>query len=88
MFFEPVFSKCQCGFRKGHSAHNCLLMIEKYRKCQDRNGACGALLTDLSIACECLPHFLSITKLHAYGFHKSSTEYLKDYFSHRNKRQK
>ena len=30
MFFEPVFSKHQCGFRKGHSAQHCLLtMTEK-----------------------------------------------------------
>ena len=29
-FFEDVFSKYQCGFRKGYSAQHCLLaMIEK-----------------------------------------------------------
>ena len=33
MFFEPVFSKYQCGFRKGHSAQHCqLTMIEKWKK--------------------------------------------------------
>ena len=32
---------------------------------------------------ECLPHSLLIAKVHAYGFDKTSTEYLKDYFSHR-----
>ena len=30
----------------------------------------------------CLPDSLSIAKLHAYGFDKTSTEYLKDYLSH------
>ena len=47
------------------------------------NGACRALLTDLSKAFDCLPHSLLIAKLHAYGFDKTSTEYLKDYLSHR-----
>ena len=58
-------------------------MTEKWKKCLDSNGACGALLTDLSKAFDCLPHSLLIAKLHAYGFDKTSTEYLKDYLSHR-----
>ena len=32
---------------------------------------------------DCLPHSLLIAKVHAYGFNKTSTEYLKDYLSHR-----
>ena len=32
---------------------------------------------------DCLPHSLLIAKVHAYGFDKTSTEYLKDYLSHR-----
>ena len=32
-FFERVFSKYQCGLRKGHSAQQCLLtMTEKWGK--------------------------------------------------------
>ena len=27
MFLEPVFSKYQCVFRKGHSAQHCLLVM-------------------------------------------------------------
>ena len=35
-FFEDVFSKYQCGFRKGYSAQHCLLvMIEK---CKNNSG--------------------------------------------------
>ena len=30
-----------------------------------------------------MPHSLLIVKLHTYGFDKTSTEYLKDYLSHR-----
>ena len=84
IFFEPVFSKYQCRFPKGHSAQYCLLtMTEKWKKCLDSNGACGALLTDLSKEFDCLRHSLVTAKLHAYGFDKTSTEYLKDYLSHR-----
>ena len=32
-YFEDIFSKYQCGFRKGYSAQHCLLvMIEKWKK--------------------------------------------------------
>ena len=31
---------------------------------------------------DCLPHSLLIAKVHAYGFNKTSTEYLKDYLGH------
>ena len=57
-------------------------MIEKWKKCLDRNGACRALLPDLSKAFDCLPLSLLIAKLHAYGFDKTSIEYLKDYLNH------
>ena len=31
---------------------------------------------------DCLPHSLLIAKVYAYGFNKTSAEYLKDYLSH------
>ena len=35
-FFDPIFSKHQFGFRKGHSAQQCLIfMVEKWKKCLD-----------------------------------------------------
>ena len=58
-------------------------MIEKWKKCLDMNGVCGALLTHFSKVFDCLPHSLLMPKLHAYRFDKTSTEYLKSYLSHR-----
>ena len=66
IFFEPMLSKYQCRFRKGHSAQHCLIvMVEKWKRGLDNNGVCGALLTDLFKAFDCLPHDLLIAKLHA-----------------------
>ena len=47
-----------------------------------RNGALGALVTDLSGAFDCLQHSPPAKKLHANGINKISTEYLRDYLRH------
>ena len=50
-YFEHIFSRYQCDFRKGYSALQCLLaMIEKGKKIEDNGGVFGAMLTDLSKA--------------------------------------
>ena len=67
--FEDVFSKYQCDFRKGYSAqHILLVMIEKWEKTVDYGGVFNLLLTDLSKAFDCIPYYLFITKLEAFGF--------------------
>ena len=54
-YFQHIFSRYQCGFRKGYSAQQCLLaMIEKWKKIVDNGGVFGALLTDLSKAFDCM----------------------------------
>ena len=88
-FFDNIFSKYQCGFRKGYSAQHCLLvMIEKWKKVVDNGGAFGALLTDLSKAFDCIPHDLIIAKLEAYGFQIDALRLVHDYLSNRKQRVK
>ena len=88
-YFEHIFSRYQCGFRKGYSAQHCLLaMIEKWEKTVDNKGVFGALLTDLSKAFDCIPHDLIIAKLEAYGFHIDALKLIHDYLSNRKQRVK
>ena len=68
-YFQPLFSKLQCSFRKGHSAQHCLLvLIKECCKVLDIRGFDGLLLTDLSKPFGCIDHELLIEKLHAYSF--------------------
>ena len=81
-FFEEIFSKFQCGFRKGYSTQHCpLMMLESWKELVDKNKAFGELMTDLSQGFDCLSHDLLIAKLHAYGIDLSSLELLQDYLS-------
>ena len=83
-YMEEKLSIYLCGFRKGMSAQNCLLLlIEKWRKSLDKSGKCGVLLTDLSKAFDCLVHDLLIAKLHAYGFDYMSLKLIHSYLTGR-----
>ena len=75
-YFQTIFSKFQCGFRKGFNAQHCLLaMVEKRRKTLDGGGETGAVLTDLSKAFDCIDHNSLIAKLNACGFEKQSLNF-------------
>ena len=88
-YFDSVFSKFQCGFRKGFNAQHCLLtMVEKWRKTLDEGVETGAVLTDLFKAFDCIDHNLLITKLYAYGFEKRSLEFIHSYLTKRKQRTK
>ena len=65
--FDAVFSKFQCGFRKGFDAQHCIFtMVEKWLKILDKGGETGATLTDLSNSFDCIDHNLLIAKLNTY----------------------
>ena len=86
-FMDKKLSKQLCGFRKGHSAQHCLLvMLEKWRASLDNGGCSGVLLTDLSKAFDCLAHDLLIAKMAAYGFDYNATQLIHSYLT--NRRQK
>ena len=67
--FHGSVSKCQCGFRKGFNAQQCLFVkLENWKKAVDTKNVFGALLTDHSKALNCLSRDLIIAKLNAYRF--------------------
>ena len=83
-FFENIFSKNQCRFKKSHSTQQCLLvMLEKWKRLVQSGKAFGALLTDLSKAFDCLDHEPLIAKLNTYGFSLPALRLIHDYLSHR-----
>ena len=83
-FFENIFSKYQCGFRKGFSTQQCLLaVLEKWKRSVDSSQMFGALLTDLSKAFDCLDHELLIAKLNAYGFSLTALKVVHNYLPNR-----
>ena len=87
-YFDKLFSKFQCGFRKGFNAQHCLItMIEKWRRSVDGGGQAGALLTDLFKAFDCIDHELLIAKLYAYGFDKNSLYFINSYLKGRKQNQ-
>ena len=90
-YFENIFPKYMCGFRRGHSTQHCLLyMLEKVlkKKAHDMGLTTGILLTDLTKAFDCISHELLIAKLNAYGFSKNALDLVYDYLSGRKQRTK
>ena len=85
-YMDSKLSIFQCGFRKNTSPQNCLLfIIEKWKKCLDKKGAAGILLTDLSKAFDSLDHELLIAKLEAYGFTYDALKLIHSYLSNTSK---
>ena len=86
-YLEGVLSPKLSGFRKGYSCQSVLMdFVESCKLSLDRNEKCGAVLTDLSKAFDCLPHNLLLCKLTAYGVDYKAYELIGSYFSDRKQR--
>ena len=77
-FFEYVFSKYQCAFRKGYSNQHCKLKVLKNGK---NMSVKETLLIDLSMAFDCLDH-----KLLTASFNYPALRLINDYLSNRKRR--
>ena len=90
IYFNELFSKYQCGFRKGFSVeHYLLAMLERWGNSMHQGKYFEALLADLLKAFDCLPHDLLTTKLSAYyGFDNNSIRFLFNYLTNRKNRTK
>ena len=65
--FDSILSPKQCGFRKGHSAQHCLMvMLKEFKESRDRCDEFMALFTDLSKTFDCIDQNVLITKLPWY----------------------
>ena len=73
-YFDQIFSKFQCRFRKRFSTQDWLLyMIEKWKESLDQGGHYVALLSD------CIMHDWLIAKLQAHGLDNDSLNCICNY---------
>ena len=67
-------------FGQGYcSQQRWLVLTEKWKKSLDKGGKCGALLTGLSKALDCLLQGLLMAKFHAYVFDTDSLRMIQSY---------
>ena len=73
-----------CGFRKQYSIQHALIrMLERWKHCLDDSGVVMAVLMDLSKAYDCIPHYLLIAKLNAYGLNTNARYSFHSYLTNR-----
>ena len=78
-----------CGFRKAHSTQHALFkLLQSWQKELDEKGMVATVLMDLSKAYDCIPHYLLIAKLNAYGIDSVGLLLISDYLSRRKQRTK
>ena len=88
-YFSNIFSALLSAFRKGYSCQSTLSnMIENLKCALDRGKYIACISMDISKAFDCLPHCLTICKLHAYGLSKNACTLIASYLYKRKQRVK
>ena len=86
-YFSALFNNLLSAFRKGYSCQTLLTKcIDDWKLSLDNGNIVGAIFMDLSKAFDCLPHSLTIAKLHAYGMSTSACDLISSYLSNRKQR--
>ena len=86
-YFEPLFHKMLCAYRKKYSCNHILIkLVDMWKWSLDVDNYVGTVLMDLSKAFDCIPHGLLICKLKAYGVGEEACIFLSTYLSGRYQR--
>ena len=78
-YFDQIFSKFQCGFRKRFIQICLLYMIENWKESLDQRGHYGELLTNFLKVFDCIMQGLLLANLQAYGFDNDSLNFICNY---------
>ena len=86
-FFDKIFSALLSAFRKRCSCQSTLLnMIDHFKKLLDNGEYVACFSMDLRKAIDCLPHCLTICKLHSYGVSREACTLIASYLRDRKQR--
>ena len=88
-YFNHIFAALRSAFRKGYSCQSTFLnMIEHFKCAIDTGEYIACISMGISKALDCLPHCLTICKLHAYGLSRNACTLIGSYLYQRNQRVK
>ena len=77
LYFNKIFSRYHCGFRKGiNTQHILYAAIEKMKILRGNKEFYAAILKDLSKAFDCIHYDLLIAKLNAHAFDQDVLEFI------------
>ena len=88
-YFSHIFASLLLAFCKGYSCQSTHLnMIENFKCVLDRGEYIACISMDINKAFDCLPHYLTICKLHAYGLSRNACTSIASYLYQRKQRVK